>query len=984
MGQQQDGARYLIVAADSLVGVLQPLAEWKTLKGMQARIVPLSVTGSEPEDVLGYVRNAWNTWPVPPEYLLLACSPSDLTGYEQDNDSYYGNMTGDYLMEIPVGRFPAENTSECSTMVVRTLRYERYPGTDTAWYLKGTTISNEDGSSQNPYYQPDSRFARELWLDAGYTHAESLCNWHGHTYEHAVAALNDGRAFLTYRGVAAGFWNPPFSGFRPDFTDWTNYAQTPVVVSATCLTVTLAYGEEMLGDMSLRCGTPESLCGAVAFFGTTRGYMHVSHIRSSAYRGFFSALFSENVQRIGPATLRARFWVDSIHHSQNHYEEWALLGDPELNVWTGKPRHAEVGCDSMVLIGPRDFEVRVSVSGQPVSGVLVCVSKDSAVYEVDTTDTAGRAVLSIDPTHPGVMNVVASGMNLRPHEGTCRVGVVGAPFVSYLRHSVNDSPPGGNGDGSAGPGEKVTLPMWVLNYGDSVARGVVGRIASSDTLVSVTDSVASFGTIPGRDSALAAIGFRMEVLSGCPDGHTTRFCLTCRDTTGAEWVSEFDLLVGAPDLEFRSFAVNDSNGNCNGRLDPFESVMLTVFLRNNGHCKAANTRVVLRSGHPRLIVTDSIGLIGMIEMLGYGSNAEDPFGVTTGLILPETEVSCTLHVTATGYSRTIPFTITVGRIDQFAPIPDGPRTPPDYWAYDDVDSVYPEHPEYDWVELRGVGTRLELGDNQTVQVPLPSGFGPFVYYGEPYGMISVCSNGWAAPGSTSYAGWSNRRLPSVTLSPPILAVNWDDLYPAFGGGVLYHYDPGRHLFVVEWDSVHYRTPVDRFETFELVLHDSTMAADDGNSEFVYQYRTANWYRSSSVGMQDRTGTIGLTSLFDGEYHAAAAPIRSGRAIKFTTDVPVPGIGESDLGAGPVRRRSPQWLTPNPVRSVLFVSEQQTMPGHPRCWVLLDATGRRVMDLEPGENDIRHVAPGVYFVAPSPRSSPARGEEAAVRKIVIQK
>jgi hypothetical protein len=53
-------------------------------------------------------------------------------------------------------------------------------------------------------------------------------------------------------------------------------------------------------------------------------------------------------------------------------------------------------------------------------------------------------------------------------------------------------------------------------------------------------------------------------------------------------------------------------------------------------------------------------------------------------------------------------------------------------------------------------------------------------------------------------------------------------------------------------------------------------------------------------------------------------------------------------------------------------------------VLLDVAGRRVKVLEPGLNDVRHVAPGVYFVTPSPQSSPARGEEAAVRKAVIQR
>jgi hypothetical protein len=47
--------------------------------------------------------------------------------------------------------------------------------------------------------------------------------------------------------------------------------------------------------------------------------------------------------------------------------------------------------------------------------------------------------------------------------------------------------------------------------------------------------------------------------------------------------------------------------------------------------------------------------------------------------------------------------------------------------------------------------------------------------------------------------------------------------------------------------------------------------------------------------------------------------------------------------------------------------------------LLDIIGRKVMNLKPGENDIRHVAPGVYFVR-----SAVGGGRPAVRKVVIQR
>jgi hypothetical protein len=48
-------------------------------------------------------------------------------------------------------------------------------------------------------------------------------------------------------------------------------------------------------------------------------------------------------------------------------------------------------------------------------------------------------------------------------------------------------------------------------------------------------------------------------------------------------------------------------------------------------------------------------------------------------------------------------------------------------------------------------------------------------------------------------------------------------------------------------------------------------------------------------------------------------------------------------------------------------------------VLLDVTGRKVMDLLPGENDVRHLSPGVYFL----RSADS-GERPAVRKVVVQR
>ncbi|MFO7639686.1 MAG: T9SS type A sorting domain-containing protein [bacterium] len=56
--------------------------------------------------------------------------------------------------------------------------------------------------------------------------------------------------------------------------------------------------------------------------------------------------------------------------------------------------------------------------------------------------------------------------------------------------------------------------------------------------------------------------------------------------------------------------------------------------------------------------------------------------------------------------------------------------------------------------------------------------------------------------------------------------------------------------------------------------------------------------------------------------------------------------------------------------------------------LLDASGRKVMDLTPGDNDVRHLAPGVYFVRTALwERSPDRvlfPQFLFARKVVIQR
>ena len=64
-----------------------------------------------------------------------------------------------------------------------------------------------------------------------------------------------------------------------------------------------------------------------------------------------------------------------------------------------------------------------------------------------------------------------------------------------------------------------------------------------------------------------------------------------------------------------------------------------------------------------------------------------------------------------------------------------------------------------------------------------------------------------------------------------------------------------------------------------------------------------------------------------------------------------------------------------VRDVLYLPRSLD-PSTPSC--LLDISGREVMDLKPGANDVSRLSPGVYFV----RDAQAQAQAQAVRKVVV--
>ncbi len=414
--------------------------------------------------------------------------------------------------------------------------------------------------------------------------------------------------------------------------------------------------------------------------------------------------------------------------------------------------------------------------------------------------------------------------------------------------------------------------------------------------------------------------------------------------------------------------MDDAGGVVNAKLDPGETADLHIVLRNAG-ASVGPVAGRLESSSQFLNVLGPDGSFPAVAEGETTVSGGSGFRVCAAADAPvELPACCYLILDGSGYHDTVLIPVLVGDSTN---LPAGPD-PGAYRIYDYTDSCYARMPAYDWFELRGVGTRLALGPDETRQIPLPVAFGRWRYYGVDYDTISVCANGWVAAGWTDRCDFVNVQLPCPNAPPNIVALQWDDLDPtAFGSVWLYH-DTLNHRLIVEYDSVPYFGHLRDWEKVQLQLFDQTVATPTGDNSMLLHFRTANNFSQATVGFQNQDGSAGLTHTCNNWYPRVSAPLIPHRALRFET-VELTGSEESrsrvpdSVGPAPL-------VAPNPCRARSRLSLTRAAPGT-RLGVY-SADGRllavHLVRASPLDFWFPNLPPGLYFLRSLPaQSSPAR-------------
>ena len=904
--EEEKGSILIIAPVNTTVlNLTQELVEWKKRKGFNTVLVDLSQTGNTASQIITYLQEAYNTWEPPLAYLILigdcagsiAVPPSNEYG---DHD--YTRLDGDdILADIAVGRFSCANTTQLMTEIAKVITYESDPYIgEVEWYKKGAVVAGSAGAGLSTIQT--KRGIRYKALLNDYTQVDTMWyNMGGSVSTFTTNQINAGIGFYNYRGMIgmSGFGNSNISGL-------TNYFKLPFVVTITCETGDITTAESAIIEEFFRAGSVYSQTGAIGAIGTATGLTHTRH-NNCIDNGIFGAFFDYGIFGFGDALNSAKLdlfinYPDNPTSVENFSHINNLIGDPSCQLWTDIPQNMEVNYPDTLPVGSTSITITLwdSLTSIPLHNADVCLYGDG-IQILESTDENGEAFFPLPFSVDSSVSLTCCLHNYKPHLG--RVVMEEAEvFVNWSDFGVDDDNSGGsngNGDSLVNPGEIIELGIALKNFGAATtATEISATLQYEGELAAIIDSVQSYPDLePGMASDIV-YGFSISIGQNCADESILSFQLNVVSQEGV-WDSYFELEVYAADIVYQSHAVIDPDSI----LNPGEQKELEVTLLNDGRLGAQNLQAVLYCDEGLINIVQDISAIGNLGP--EQSAAGTPFIVEADpYITPGLPVHFDLYISGDdGFADTCGFDLIVGIAGTSDPLGADEYG---YYALDDTDTSYYSHPIYDWIEIdpnvpghQFAGIDLGLSDfgeeqDDTRLVNLPF---IFTYYGEDFSQAAICSNGWLAFGADMayYTNFRNWCIPS-TLGPyALLAVFWDDLYLVSNPPLkVYHYfDESQHRYIVEWDVLNWGlgNPAEIFQA--ILLDPQYYPTQGGDGMIIFQYLDiANIFGSyydnhfATVGIKSPDNLTGLQYTYWNHYPEQAAVLDSGRAIKFSTDVPV--------------------------------------------------------------------------------------------------
>lgn len=633
--------RYLIVAHSMFRNHLDNFVEWKRRKGYITDIVYTDEPGigADTTSIAAYIRSQYTgaTSDSPaPTYLLLVGDVAQIppfagtTSNEHITDLYYTTWTtGDHLPDCYYGRFSAQNVSQLTPQIEKTLMYEQYTFADPSFLDRAVMVAGVDGGSADDY---------------GYTHADPAMDYAITNYINGAHGFSDVRYFKNntsivptgatnihidgnsssmsstvrnYYNQGAGLINYSAHGSAtswgtPNFTtshvsSMTNNQKFGIMIGNCCLTnkfeTSTCFGESLL-----RKG---NYCGAVGYIGGSNStywyedFYWAVGVRSGIGASMSMAYNSSNLgiyDRLchthneantqwatsqGSIMMWGNMAVESSTSSRKHYywEIYHLMGDPSVMPYLTQADVINVTATSLVPYSTTVYNINT----EPYAYIAFTDTLTHTVVTAAFADASGHVSLTLPSSlQPGGYEVAVSAQQ---HRTTF------FPVSIMLPEGAFPIVTGVEPQASLNAGSSCPLRLSVANIGDTTAYNLVLTLtASVADALSLSTAAFTLDSLPAGDTTvLTTIG---TIGSAVEDGDVVILASTLSwDGSDLTPVHNIPLTINAPRL------VADLS-NVPRTLQPGESATFTMTITNRGQAAQPASRIALYSPTSLLATSD--------------------------------------------------------------------------------------------------------------------------------------------------------------------------------------------------------------------------------------------------------------------------------------------------------------------------------------------------------------------------------------------
>jgi hypothetical protein len=884
---------YVFICPPSVAATLQPLLAWKRQLGFTTHLVTTDETGTQNTSILAWLQNAYNTWDVPPEYVVLVgdvngsyiiptfYKPATLPpGDMNETDHGYTLLDGtDYFPDLAIGRLSFQSLMQLQTIVSKIIHYESEPDASSNWTEQALMLS----VVQNYYNSYTSgretvMAVREKLLDYEYATVDTFIEPYNSNHSQLMNYINAGKGFVNYRGFGApNYWSGGY-GYMMEISDINNLSngfKLPMVTSIVCGGGDFGdpFYDSCFGETWLNAGSPACPKGAIGFIGPSE-HDTKTWFNNAMDMGIYHGITQYDITRCYEMMLAGKMelyncypnghaWGNSHVSDQFYFYTYNLLGDPGLSVWIKTPRASNFITESQLTTGANFIEVQMEALVGDPEGFTIAVTTADSLWAVGYTDASGHAIIPVNLASESY-TVTASKAGHIPASQTVDVTIGNA--LQLISSEVDNAVPGGN----------QWISFELKNIGSQTADNLTVELTSDDDYCTVTSDPVNLGSLAAGQTTSGSFSTSL----GLPwrEGDVLIPMMQTSSSLGTQELA-ITMEVESPELAFEELVIESTSGYVQQLL----ATAIKCKLHNTGSQPTGPFVAELFCDNGLLTIQQGQSDFTSITPNNSGQN-ETSFQITAVDAFDGQTAHCHLVLKQDDVEvQTVSFDIPIGQISEDAPT----YSQYGYCGIESNDSGNLLAPDYNWVEISpqagGSGTAITGGhgtnDGRTATVNLPF---TFTYFGKNYTTISVSTNGWIAMGETDLVLHRNRNIPSGVGPAAMIAPFWD----ALTQGTMYMWhDAANHRFIIEWYD--FRNPNFSLQTFQAILYDPAWHySPTGDGDILFQYQTIMNNDTNdnycTVGIENETQTDGVLITFANLRPDTAHLLQPDTAILFTT------------------------------------------------------------------------------------------------------